>query len=208
MTGKLDNARAARWPNGRTILEPKQCQHCRAIFYPKPWHKPSDWRAAIFCGVDCSAKSRAVPIIERFAQYGVRNVETGCLEWTAYTDPKGYGRTALVGTSEVLIHRISWLVHVGAIPDELHVLHQCDNPPCFEPAHLFLGTNDDNVRDKMAKGRQPSVAGALNPRAKLTPDQVLAIRSDRRQQDEIAAEYGVSQSTISSVVRGASWRLG
>lgn len=89
-----------------------------------------------------------------------RRTESGCLEWTAYCDPDGYGRVTLMGRPQH-VHRAAWIEANGAIPDGLHVLHHCDNPPCcqMEPTegypegHLFLGTPADNMADKVSKGR-------------------------------------------------------
>jgi hypothetical protein len=95
----------------------------------------------------------------------------------------------------VQAHRVAYQLANGAIPAGKHVLHMCDNPICCNPAHLYLGTNADNVRDRVERSRTP---------VKLTPDQVTAIRADRRTQYAIAAEYGVNQSQISRIKTGFS----
>lgn len=85
----------------------------------------------------------------------------------AAKDPKGYGRVMIRdnGGTE-LSHRIAWILVNGPVPPETPcVLHACDNPPCCNPAHLFLGTNDDNVADMVAKGRQahgPTLGSAVS----------------------------------------------
>lgn len=90
--------------------------------------------------------------MDRFAEKYRVNAQTGCWEWTAERNRKGYGifwrNASMTGA-----HRASYELHVGPIPDGLHVLHRCDNPPCVNPAHLFLGTNQDNVDDRQRKGR-------------------------------------------------------
>src|SRR6185312_14012235 len=154
MSDRLAAARAARWPNGRQALAPKSCTYCGIAFGPKPWNKPGDWAATEFCSRRCSSKSRSIPLADRLRTKSARNTKTGCLEWTAYRDPKGYGR---IGENqeiaEVEAHRAACGVAYGPIPPGMHVLHRCDNPPCIEPTHLFLGTNRDNVDDKIAKHR-------------------------------------------------------
>lgn len=77
---------------------------------------------------------------------------TGCLEWTGKRH-KGYGVTTFGRNSTVFTHRKVWMLTFGAIPAGLCVLHRCDNPPCCNPDHLFLGTALDNARDRTAKGR-------------------------------------------------------
>lgn len=84
-----------------------------------------------------------------------RNLEdrdSGCIEWTGRTLPRGYGAVYVDG-KQVLTHRLAWTLANGPIPDGLHVLHHCDNPPCCNVEHLFLGTNADNAADRDAKGR-------------------------------------------------------
>lgn len=75
-----------------------------------------------------------------------------CWEWTARRMPRGYGVTYMGGKTE-LAHRVAWTIANGEIHDGLFVLHRCDNPPCCNPSHLFLGTDQDNVDDMMRKGR-------------------------------------------------------
>ena len=91
---------------------------------------------------------------------GLERKPNGCLEWTGGTNEHGYGHVGISGKS-FYTHRIAWELANGPIPDGLHVLHHCDNPPCcdtspseeYPEGHLFLGTNADNNADMMAKGR-------------------------------------------------------
>lgn len=84
-----------------------------------------------------------------------------CWEWTASCSPDGYGQVRISGKTE-LTHRVAWTIANGSIPDNFQVLHHCDNPPCVNPSHLFLGTNQDNVDDKMEKGREGRAMGDRN----------------------------------------------
>lgn len=81
----------------------------------------------------------------------------GCWEWTGHSNrPGGYGRFAVQATRPIVLvvaHRYSWELHFGPIPPGMIVCHRCDNPSCVRPDHLFLGTQSDNVRDSVTKGR-------------------------------------------------------
>ena len=91
-------------------------------------------------------------IFEKHCKFG-KNDE--CWEWSGYITNKGYGQTKIGGRDGKLIqaHRLSWIVNVGEISNDLHVLHKCDNRKCVNPNHLFLGTNQDNINDRVSKGR-------------------------------------------------------
>ena len=122
-----------------------------------------------------------------------------CWDWTGTRQPAGYGIIGKVGA-----HRISWELHNGLIPSGLWVLHRCDNPGCVNPAHLFLGTNGDNVRDAIAKGRKPGVFEDDNAATKLSATQVYQVRELAKEHPQaiIASMFGVHQSTVSRIVRG------
>jgi hypothetical protein len=100
---------------------------------------------------------------------------------------------------------MAWLFTHGAIPDGLCVLHKCDNPPCCNPDHLFLGTHQDNVADRQRKGRTRAGGRSL---AKLTVLSVALIRWRAlcgEDQASIAASFGVTQSTVSRIGSGRIW---
>lgn len=128
----------------------------------------------------------------------------GCWLWTGPLSRKGYGRARLDRKHQP-IHRISWQLFRGEIPDNLHVLHRCDVPSCANPEHLFLGTNQDNIDDKMAKRRHRHGDGHHN--AKLTAEQIPEIRGLRGKlsQRKIAKLFGVAQHTIAQIQLGKGW---
>lgn len=78
-----------------------------------------------------------------------------CIEWTGYCDPYGYGKIHRDHRTQ-LVHRYHWEKVNGPIPDGLHVLHKCDNPPCYNLEHLYLGNDLDNAKDRAERGRHHS----------------------------------------------------
>jgi hypothetical protein len=88
----------------------------------------------------------------RFWEKVKKSDTNDCWEWQSTTNNKGYGTISIKGRSR-LAHRFSYEIHNGSIPNGLNVLHRCDNPLCCNPAHLFLGTQRDNIADMVAKGR-------------------------------------------------------
>jgi Autographiviridae endonuclease len=129
-----------------------------------------------------------------------------CWPWKASRNKGGYGLATVPCSGQELAHRQSYKVNVGPIPDGLWVLHKCDNRCCQNPRHLFLGTRLDNVRDMHAKGRAADHRGTENPKAKLTPEEVRAIRKATGDQWVIGAKFGVEQSTVSSIKLRKTWK--
>jgi hypothetical protein len=109
-------------------------------------------------------------------------------------------------------HRLAWILTYGEIPEGMLVLHRCDNPPCCNPNHLFLGTNKDNMEDRNNKNRQGRMFGEKNPASKLTQANVDEIRSryapltsSDYERGLLALEFGVSPRTIEKVINRNSW---
>ena len=96
-------------------------------------------------------------------------------------------------------HRLAWEAANGPIPAGLLVLHHCDNPPCCNPAHLYVGTAKDNARDCKARGRRAKRYRPHTRVRKLTDEQVRAIRADPRPLYIVASEHGVSETTVADV---------
>jgi len=130
------------------------------------------------------------------------NKETGCVEWQKARS-NDYGKVTINYRQE-RAHRISYEINIGPIPDGMFVLHHCDNPPCINPDHLFLGTQADNCADMANKDR--STRGERNPQAKLTGEDVTSIREMNGSNIQIAKNFGVCQATISNIKARRSWK--
>ncbi len=151
------------------------------------------------------AELRKVDWKIRFWEHVIKS-DAGCWNWSGIIID-GYGYLS-VGSQARRANRLSWKLHFGSIPDHLCVLHRCDNRRCVNPEHLFLGTPADNAADMVRKGR--SLTGAKNHKAKLNPKQVALIRmlygTGKHLQRELATNFGVSQRSISCIVRGETWQ--
>jgi hypothetical protein len=137
----------------------------------------------------------------------VRKTES-CWLWVAGKACRdGYGSLALPGQrpKRVLAHRFSYELHIGAIPTGLEVCHTCDNPPCVNPAHLFLGTHAENMADAAAKRRFPRRPGELANAAKLCNADAHEIRERYPRpltRAVLGREYGVSEHVVAAVLKG------
>lgn len=132
-----------------------------------------------------------------------------CWYWVGAIHPvTGYGLFGYEGRTQ-RAHRVIWILTSGAIPDGLWVLHKCDNRRCVNPAHLFLGTQQDNTDDMVAKGRVAKQVGETNGFAKLTSSDVLEIRAAYAKNytpTELAKTYGCNRKTISLIVHRQTWK--
>lgn len=174
--------------NGQTI-HPAKCPECTHFF----WCKPPNLRSKDLFNNLLSQETN------------------DCVVWPRSVLRDGYGRLRM-GKKTVQVHRLAYETRHGAIPENQKVCHECDNPPCMNYRHLFLGTVADNNTDKVLKKRHRY--GNSHPKAKLTEELVREIRAkyvrdysnrDKRQL-HLAEEYGVEQSAISSIIRRVTWK--
>ena len=168
------------------------------------------------------------PVEERFLEKTITSETrswdgTPCLEWTVMRLKDGYGQFRLDGKMQ-LSHRVAMML-AGVEIGELQVLHRCDNPPCVNTDHLFLGTNADNMADMIAKGRsargekhgsrtkpERTPRGLTNGNTKQpTPEniamkaKIFALRLSRMSQQEISSEVGLSQPHVGLILNGKAW---
>ncbi|WP_366520184.1 HNH endonuclease signature motif containing protein [Chelatococcus sp.] len=133
--------------------------------------------------------------------------QSGCWLWTGSKTHNGYGELN-VDRRARRVHRLSYELLHGSIPTGEFVCHSCDVRACWNPAHLFCGTAQDNSSDMKAKGRHRPAPqrGGANGNALVDEEAVRRIRLDQRPLKTIAAELGLHFTTVSDIRRRKSWR--
>jgi len=126
---------------------------------------------------------------------------TGCHVWRTPL-PGEYGRMRVGGGGRMYAHRLSYLLNKGDIPSDMNVLHQCDNPQCVNPEHLFLGTQRENVEDCMRKGRKPPTVRKLTAHS---ADSIRRCWNNGIKQTELAALWNVSVQHVNNIINGRKW---
>ncbi len=177
------------------------CEVCGSSFLVKPSRAKRG--NARFCSKKCYYKSYpTTPLSELFSRHIGETTDRGCIIWNGYKNKSnGYGMTHDAENRSTYAHRIAWELANGPIPDGLWVLHKCDNPPCVNVEHLFLGTRQDNIDDMVSKGRQRK--GEDHHNSKLSHADIQSIRqryeTGESSQISLAKEFGVHVVTISSI---------
>ena len=188
------------------------CRNCGEIV-PK-YLKPNRKNENVFCDSACKYAFVNDENLhrERFWNLVTVNGEDDCWEWKGGKDRGGYGNFMVYRDGKRFYDRSSrfaWYFTYGEIPKGIFVLHKCDNPPCCNPSHLFLGTALDNMQDKVRKGRLVASVGEKNGTAKLCERKVRYIKYLLFYTDlpktEIGARFGVSPATISKIDCGKLW---
>jgi hypothetical protein len=149
---------------------------------------------------------------ERFWKFVDKS--SGCWSWNGSKNAKGYGLmqgTPIAGKTHgktVLAHRVSYEIHHGTLDDGDYVMHLCDNPQCTNPDHLRKGTQSENIKDAITKGRKfvPAASGIDNPRSKLTEEQVRFIKAHPELGHKAIGDmFGLSPNCIRGVRIGRTW---
>lgn len=197
----------------------KNCQYCQKFFHVTPSVlRQGGGRCCSLPCRDALNTLNAQPIESRMEQYIDRTSSpNGCWIWTGARDSAGYGTVFLRmkqndskksrKKDQDRAHRLMWIRNFGPIPEGIFVCHRCDNPPCCNPEHLFLGSPADNNLDSVIKGRKPKGERSWN--ARLTGSQVREIRMLRQKGHPLhflAKQFGVKRTTISSIVHRRTWK--
>lgn len=143
-------------------------------------------------------------IEERFWNYVDRKNDDECWLWTGNKDKDGYGSLRTT-TYQVRAHRVSYKIHYGEFQNDLVVRHRCNNPSCVNPAHLAIGTHQDNMDDKTAAGHNR--ANETHPNVKFSNETVRMIREATGLRKDIARKFGVSESQVGNIRSGAQRKL-
>jgi len=133
--------------------------------------------------------------------------EGECIIWTG-TKSRGYGKLMYNG-KERLAHRLSYEVNRGPIPEGMQVLHKCDNPSCINPDHLFIGTIQDNMDDRNAKGRCNPAKGESSNLSKLSNQDVVEIKKLSKEGSSLrglASRFNVTMQNVWMIARNKTWK--
>jgi len=180
----------------KTHIKIKKCLGCNKIL--------SNRDNAIRCR-PCNDIYNRTPFEKRFFEK-VKKTDK-CWIWTG-SKLHGYGQiyNRITNRPEGA-HRVSWEIHNGLIKKGLHILHRCDNPPCVNPEHLFIGTNAENVADAIKKGR--NAKGSQCTRAKLNEKIVTEMKKmfkNGSTYKEVTNKFGFNHHTVYSAIKGITWR--
>lgn len=139
----------------------------------------------------------------KFERLSIPEPNSGCWLWMGAPTSVGYG-VMQINRKKISAHRYAYELHIGPIPHGKWILHRCDNRLCVNPEHLYPGTSDDNIADKMRRLRH--TYGQNHPFAKLSEKDALAIKLLPGTHQEIANLYRVHRVTITDIKSGRNWR--
>lgn len=138
----------------------------------------------------------------------INPLPNGCWEWSGGRKTRNYG--AIRWPGQQTAHRVAWILSKGSVTPSNFLCHKCDNPPCCNPDHMFVGTNEDNMKDMARKGRGGGPRGERCHKAKLTQEKVNMIREAKKllgfKAQYWASLFGVSNATIFNLLRYSTWK--
>lgn len=147
-------------------------------------------------------------LAERFWKSAPKGEPDQCWLWTGPLNRLGYGTIGRGGGKHDRVHRVSYELSVGSIPEGMHILHSCDVRHCVNPAHLRIGTHAENMRERSERNRVNAAKGERCAKSKLTESQVREIRARLAAGESgasIGRAFGVGKDTISCIKRGVTW---
>lgn len=154
---------------------------------------------------------KRVDPVKRFWSKVIIRAADECWEWQGPVSNCGYGNFSVGGKRspdyrQWAAHRYAYTITYGEVPQQLNVCHKCDNRRCVNPSHLFLGTDADNVRDKISKGRD--ARGSRQGHSKITEadvSRIVEMYNSGKSEIEIGRTVGLSQASVSRIVRRETW---
>lgn len=132
----------------------RSCKACGSGFQKRHRDSMTQWAGRMYCSKSCANRDHErQPVHVRFWNF-VSKSQDGCWLWNGTKDGGGYGQISTFrGEAPAKAHRVSWEMRNGEIPAGMSICHKCDTPSCVNPDHLFIGTQADNARDMVSKGR-------------------------------------------------------
>lgn len=180
------------------------CGHCHKRFTIKASRHA--YGRGKYCSPACFHNQQAVDAISLFKTRIVVR-DSGCHEYILDVNEPTYPSVSIGHGKHIAAHRYMWMIENGLIPEDLFVLHTCDNMRCCRIDHLFLGTQQDNMTDKVSKGRQASRANGKINNLKLSADQAETAKEHRRQGrsiTQLAEDFNVAWATMHNIVKDIS----
>jgi len=190
----------------------KTCRVCHNTFYRDKRCTWMHWERVTMCSRECTGVARTmkaqderIPMREHFEQWFVRGKPDECWEWLGSTNPKrgNYGAYAYARKMRGA-HVVALELDGRPVPKGMYACHTCDNPKCVNPAHLYVGTPQQNVDDKVSRGRQRK--GTSIHSAKLDDKAVFYIRHSSLSDKMLAQLSGVSDGAIRHIRNGKTWK--
>lgn len=145
-----------------------------------------------------------IPLFEKIEASSVKIPESGCWIWMKSLNHQGYGKTCLGKGTNLSAHRASYEEKYGKIPNGMMALHTCDVPSCVNPDHIFLGTQQDNMTDKVNKRRQAN--GENHGMSKLTKEQAFEAKYGTEDASSLSKRFNCSSTIIRQIRSGIYWK--
>jgi hypothetical protein len=139
----------------------------------------------------------------RFWKKVAKGADDDCWEWKTTKSPDGYGHFHHDGGKLINSHRFAYMICRGEIPPGKIICHECDNPGCCNPRHLYVGTHEDNMRDRQMKGR--TARGERHGMSRLTAADVRMMRLSPASVPDIARTLGIGETTVRDIRARRTW---